>query len=108
MFLVDSTLLRVKEVLTKYSTFTAGSYEFASFLFCGSPFRRYTSGQLIMSVIEVFKDTLVPASLVGLMTKLAGLIFSGYMGGLVDHYPRLSLIRSIIAAEKVCEALVND
>lgn len=56
---------------------------------------------MTQKVIEVFKDTLVPASLVGLLTKLAGLIFSGYMGGLVDHYPRLPLIRSIIAAEKV-------
>lgn len=53
-------------------------------------------------VIEVFKDTLVPASLVGLLTKLAGLVFSGYMGGLVDKYPRLPLIRTAIGVEKVC------
>ena len=57
---------------------------------------------LTPEVIEVFKDTLVPASLVGLLTKLAGLVLSGYMGGLVDHYSRLPLIRSVIAAEKVC------
>lgn len=57
------------------------------------------------SVIEVFKDTLVPASLVGLLTKLAGLMFSGYMGGLVDKYPRLSLVRATIGAEKVSDAL---
>jgi hypothetical protein len=52
-------------------------------------------------VIEVFRDTLVPASLVGLATKLTGLILSGHMGGLVDRYPRLQLIRCVIAAEKV-------
>lgn len=52
-------------------------------------------------MIEIFRDTLVTASLVGLVTKLAGLLFSGYMGGLVDALPRLSLIRWTICAEKV-------
>lgn len=57
------------------------------------------------AVIEVFKDTLVPASLVGLLTQLAGLVFSGYMGGLVDKYPRLPLVRATIGAEKVSWSL---
>ncbi len=48
-----------------------------------------------------FRDTLVPASLVGLFTKLVGLLFSGYMGGLVDALARLPLIRWTICAEKV-------
>ncbi|RSH91224.1 hypothetical protein EHS25_009523 [Saitozyma podzolica] len=66
------------------STFTAACYDFASFLF----------------LIEVFKDTLVPASLVGLFTKLTGLLLSGYVGGLVDRVRRLRLVRLAIGAEK--------
>lgn len=53
------------------------------------------------AVIEVFKDTLVPASLVGLFTKLTGLLLSGYVGGLVDRVRRLRLVRLAIGAEKV-------
>jgi iron-regulated transporter 1 len=49
----------------------------------------------------VFKDTLVPASLVGLFTKLTGLLLSGYVGGLVDRVRRLRLVRLAIGSEKV-------
>jgi hypothetical protein len=54
-----------------------------------------------VAVIEVFKDTLAPASLVGLFTKLTGLLLSGYVGGLVDRVRRLRLVRLAIGAEKV-------
>lgn len=56
------------------------------------------------AVVDIFPTTIVPASLVGLTTKLAGLVFANQMGGLVDIYPRLQLIRWTIAAQKVCIA----
>ena len=56
-------------------------------------------------MIEVYKDTLVPASLVGLFSKFAGLLLSGYIGGLVDSTPRLRLVRVCISAEKVLNSL---
>lgn len=71
------------------STFIDGSYNFACFLF----------------LIEVFTDSLVPASLVGFGTKLAGLALSGSVGGLVDRYPRLWFVRRAIAAQKCLQAL---
>lgn len=87
------------------STFTAACYDFASFLFCMSRrlFPPFEPSALLNGhgVIEIFRDTLVPASLVGLFTKLVGLIFSGSVGGLVDSLPRLPLIRWSICAEKV-------
>lgn len=71
------------------STFIDGAYNFGCFLF----------------LIEVFTDSLVPASLVGFGTKLAGLVLSGSVGELVDRYPRLWLIRRAIAAQKFLQAL---
>lgn len=71
------------------STFIDGAYNFACFLF----------------LIEVFTDSLVPASLVGFGTKLAGLVLSGSVGGLVDRYPRLWFVRRAIAAQKCLQAL---
>lgn len=67
------------------STFTSGIYNFAAFLF----------------LIEVYRDTLVPASLVGFCTQALGLSLSGYMGSLVDRIPRLSFVRRAIGAQKV-------
>ena len=72
-------------------------YEFAAFLFRE---RRETLGRSC-SVIEVYRDTLVPASLVGLFSKLAGLLLSGYIGSLVDATPRLRFARLAIISEKV-------
>lgn len=71
------------------STFIDGAYNFACFLF----------------LIEVFTDSLVPASLVGFGTKLAGLALSGSIGGLVDQHPRLWFIRRAILAQKCLQAL---
>lgn len=67
------------------STFGDGSYNFAAFLF----------------LIEVYRDTLVPASLVGFCTTCAGLILSSYIGGLVDRMPRLEFVRGAVGAQKV-------
>lgn len=54
-----------------------------------------------MTVIEIFEDTLAPASLVGLMSKLVGLACSGHVGGLIDRTPRLKFVRALIAIHKV-------
>jgi len=56
-------------------------------------------------VIEVYRDTLVPASLVGLFSKLAGLLLSGHIGGLVDSTPRLRFVRIAIGSEKILNSL---
>lgn len=53
------------------------------------------------AVIEVYADTLVPASLVGLFSTLSGFVFSGWVGGLVDRIPRLKFIRFTIGGEKI-------
>jgi iron-regulated transporter 1 len=49
----------------------------------------------------VFKDTLVPASLVGFFTTGAGLVLSGYIGGKVDTTSRLGFVRCAIGCQKV-------
>lgn len=67
------------------NTFNTGLYQFAIFLF----------------LIEVYANTLVPASLVGLFSTLSGLVFSGWVGGLVDRMPRLKFIRFTIGGEKI-------
>ena len=72
-------------------------YEFAAFLF-----RKLSRlAQRSLQVIEVYRDTLVPASLVGLFSKLSGLLLSGYIGSLVDITPRLRFARLAIVSEKV-------
>jgi len=57
-------------------------------------------------VIQVFPDTLVPVSLVGLCTKAVGLTFSGWVGGQVDVTPRLAFVRRAIVGQKV--SLLKD
>lgn len=68
--------------------------------------RRFSSVSLPVSqglttVIEIFKDTLVPASLVGFFTTASSLLLSGYVGGLVDTHSRLAFVRHAIASQKV-------
>lgn len=63
------------------------------------------SDSSLMIVIEVFPDTLVPASLVGLATKAAGLALSATVGGLVDTTARLPFVRWAIVCQKVSERL---
>ncbi|ORX37528.1 Ferroporti-1 [Kockovaella imperatae] len=62
-----------------------GLYEFSCFLF----------------LIEIFRDTLVPSSLVGLVSTLTGLSLSGWIGGLVDATDRLTFVKWIVGAEKI-------
>ncbi|WWD03413.1 hypothetical protein V865_001465 [Kwoniella europaea PYCC6329] len=71
------------------STFGSAAYDFASFLF----------------LIQVFPDTLIPASLAGLCSTACGLILSGYIGSLVDRIKRLPFVRTVICAQKVFQAL---
>ncbi|WVF65846.1 hypothetical protein IAT40_000583 [Kwoniella sp. CBS 6097] len=71
------------------STFGSGAYDFASFLF----------------LIQIFPDTLIPASLAGLCSTGCGLIFSGYIGSLVDRSMRLSFVRATIGIQKAVQAL---
>lgn len=61
--------------------------------------------QRLTAVIEVYRDTLVPASLVGLFSKLAGLLLSGHIGGLVDSTHRLRFVRIAIGSEKILNTL---
>lgn len=90
------------------NTFNTGLYEFASFLFREHPVIFYASSRLagadLRVVIEVYRDTLVPASLVGLFAKLTGLLLSGHIGGLVDSAPRLPFVRWALGVEKVLNA----
>lgn len=54
-----------------------------------------------MPVVEIFKDSLAPASLVGLASKLVGLTCSGHIGGVIDRSSRIKFVRATIAVHKV-------
>lgn len=56
---------------------------------------------LSLAVIEAFKDTLAPASLVGVAFTSCGIFFSGWVGGLVDRIPRLRFVRTTTTVQKV-------
>ncbi|WVQ93477.1 hypothetical protein IAU59_000551 [Kwoniella sp. CBS 9459] len=71
------------------STFGSAAYDFASFLF----------------LIEIFPDTLIPASLAGLSSTGCGLIFSAYIGSSVDKSMRLPFVRTTIGIQKTVQAL---
>ncbi|WWC91485.1 uncharacterized protein L201_006431 [Kwoniella dendrophila CBS 6074] len=71
------------------SAFGSAAYDFASFLF----------------LVQIFPDTLVPASLTGLCSTACGLMFSSYIGGLVDQTHRLQFVRMTICSQKVIQAL---
>lgn len=73
-------------------------YSFASWLFRK---RGVSSLAKLTSVVEIFKDTLAPASLVGLVSKLVGLACSGRIGGLIDRTPRIRFVRATIAIHEV-------
>jgi iron-regulated transporter 1 len=51
--------------------------------------------------VGIFKGTLLPASIFGFFTTITGLFFSGYVGSLVDIYPRLQTVRVCIATQKL-------
>ena len=52
-------------------------------------------------MVEIFTDTLAPASLVGIVTKVVGLTCSGYVGSLIDRTTRVRFVRGTIAVHKV-------
>ena len=73
-----------------------GLFDFSCFLFR----ERWHLWKPDSAVIEIFMDTLVPASLVGLFSTLAGLVFSGWIGDLVDRTARLRFVKQVVAVEK--------
>lgn len=66
-------------------TWTQRTAEFASYLF----------------LIDLFPSTLLPSALYGFFTTLAGVIFGGNVGTLVDHPSRLKVIRINILLAKL-------
>jgi hypothetical protein len=56
-------------------------------------------------VAEVYKTSLAPASLTGLASFTAGLLFAGYIGGIVDRMPKLQFLRRAVAGQKVCPSV---
>lgn len=52
-------------------------------------------------LVELFHN-LGPASLLGLSYTLAGFLFAGWVGGLVDGMSRLKFVRLVITIRKVC------
>ncbi|GJJ71205.1 solute carrier family 40 (iron-regulated transporter), member 1 [Entomortierella parvispora] len=65
-------------------TFDERLYEFASYFF----------------LMEIFKTTLLPMSLYGFSTTVAGILFSTTVGSLVDSTPRLSAVQSFLFVQK--------
>ncbi|KAH8924579.1 hypothetical protein BT69DRAFT_1280461 [Atractiella rhizophila] len=56
-------------------------------------------------LIVLFPSTLLPASLYGFFTTSCGVIFSPSVGGLVDRYPRLNLVRTFIVLQKISSTI---
>ncbi|EPQ52787.1 hypothetical protein GLOTRDRAFT_79978 [Gloeophyllum trabeum ATCC 11539] len=52
-------------------------------------------------LIEIFKTTLVPASLFGFFTTGICILTSGWIGSLVDRLPKLVFVRWTIALQKI-------
>ncbi|KAG9321976.1 hypothetical protein KVV02_008301 [Mortierella alpina] len=66
-------------------TFDERIYEFASYFF----------------IMEIFKTTLLPMSIFGFSTTVAGIMFSTTVGSLVDSTPRLAAVQSFLFTQKV-------
>ena len=52
-------------------------------------------------MVEVYKDTLAPASLNSLVSMTSAILFAGAVGNLVDRTPRLKMVRCSVALQKV-------
>ncbi|KII95449.1 hypothetical protein PLICRDRAFT_48408 [Plicaturopsis crispa FD-325 SS-3] len=52
-------------------------------------------------LIELFRSTLLPASLFGFLTTGAAILFSGSIGILVDKVPKVKFVRRCIVAQKL-------
>ncbi|ORX39779.1 hypothetical protein BD324DRAFT_648406 [Kockovaella imperatae] len=72
------------------SALGSGCYQFATFIF----------------LVTTYKDTLAPASVIGLTSMLCGLIFSRRIGELVDTMPRVKFVRSAVAYLKFSQIVV--
>ena len=70
------------------SAWTDRTFEFGAYLF----------------LTVLFPASFIPAALLGLLTTGAGLLFSGWVGGLVDDRRRLSFVRAAIAVQKLSVA----
>ena len=55
----------------------------------------------LTAVVEVYKDTLAPASLNSLVSMTSAILFAGAVGNLVDRTPRLKMVRCAVALQKV-------
>lgn len=73
-FLTPSSLYSVRFLSQHISTFDERLYEFASYFF----------------IMEIFKTTLLPMSIYGFSTTVAGILFSTTVGSIVDTTPRLT------------------
>ncbi|CAD6570661.1 MAG: hypothetical protein TREMPRED_005944 [Tremellales sp. Tagirdzhanova-0007] len=75
---------------------------------CSNTFSNKINGFAIyVFLIEIFKDTLAPASLVGVAFTTCGVFFAGWIGGVVDRTGRLIFVRSVIATQKILQ-IVNS
>ncbi|KAH7046197.1 hypothetical protein BKA57DRAFT_465945 [Linnemannia elongata] len=66
-------------------TFDERLYEFASYFF----------------IMEIFKTTLLPMSIYGFSTTVAGILFSTTVGSIVDTTPRLTAVQSFLFTQKL-------
>lgn len=61
---------------------------------------RSSAFAIYLFLVEVFPNTLIPASLFGFCTTAAGILFSGTVGAAIDKYSRLKVLRQAIIAQK--------
>ncbi|KAK3833542.1 MAG: Ferroporti-1 [Linnemannia elongata] len=84
-FLTPSSLYSVRFLSQHISTFDERLYEFASYFF----------------IMEIFKTTLLPMSIYGFSTTVAGILFSTTVGSIVDTTPRLTAVQSFLFTQKL-------
>jgi iron-regulated transporter 1 len=56
---------------------------------------------IFLGLIDVFPDTLLPASIYGFAIAATGAILSSWMGSLVDHTHQLSIVRWSVFGQKL-------
>lgn len=61
---------------------------------------RSSTFAIYLFLVEVFPNTLIPASLFGFCTTAAGILFSGTVGAAIDKHPRMKVLRNAIIAQK--------
>lgn len=72
---------------------------------CFCPSLGSNNDDIDVSSIELFSNTLLPASIFGFIITGAGIIFSGSIGSLVDKYSRIRTVRTAIVAQKISAAI---